>query len=274
MIERTHHDLPHPYRCAEAAIEEAVEWGAELLVIKGDAAQHETASDFAELGRLVDSFPELPMLLIPGNHDVDGRGGPNDTIPLTVGDRALPYTRGVDHHHLPGLTVLVADTAIPGRGRGTVERTAPQLVEHAAASEQPVFIGLHHQLHPHRVPRHWPIGIAADESRRFLDRIDEVTSGAVVSCGHSHRNRARTHRQVLVTEVGSTKDWPGVWAGYAVHEGGIRQVVRRVARHDAICWTEFSRDAVNGLWGLWAPGPLDQRCISHRWPIDARPGRP
>ncbi len=265
MIEKAHYEAPHPYRCASAAIEEATTWGAELLVIKGDAAQHESAADFNQLGQLVDEHRRLPMLLIPGNHDVDGRGGDTDSIPLAVGQRELPFTRGVDRFDLPGVRVIVADTSIPNRGRGDLDRNAPIIIEEAARSDRPVFIGLHHQLQAHRIPRHWPIGIAADESDRFLDALGGLEQPVIVSSGHTHRNRARTRADVLVTEVGSTKDWPGVWAGYAVHEGGIRQVVRRIARPDAIAWTEYSRGALNGLWAMWSPGALAQRCISHRW---------
>ena len=48
--------------------------------------------------------------------------------------------------------------------------------------------------------------------------------------------------------------FPGTWAGYAVHEGGIRQVVRRVAAPDAIAWTDRTRHGLGGMWGLIAPG--------------------
>jgi hypothetical protein len=71
---------------------------------------------------------------------------------------------------------------------------------------------------------------------------------------------------VLVTEVGSVKDHPGTWAGYVVHEGGIRQVVRRVMAPDVLGWTEATKRALFGVWGRWSPGSLDDRCISHPWP--------
>ncbi len=263
MIDRSDHQIPHPYRCASAAIDEAVAWGAELLVIKGDAAHHESASDFDQVGRLVDEHPELPMLLIPGNHDVDGEA--DGTIPLTVGERALPYTRKVDRFDLPGARVVVADTTIPGRGRGTLARTEPAILDEASSADRPLFLAIHHQLQPARLPRHWPAGISAPRSTALLDRLDATAVPVAVSSGHTHRNRSRLHGDVIVTEVASTKDWPGVWAGYAVHEGGIRQVIRRTMRSDAITWTEYSRGALNGLWAKWAPGPMDQRCLSHPW---------
>ncbi len=259
------HEVPHPFRCALAAIEDAVAWGAELLIIKGDAVQHEYDSHFDQLADLVDRFPGLPMLLIPGNHEVDDRGG---TIPLSIGTRNLAYTRKVDHLDLPGIRILVGDTSVPGSGRGSLDRISGALIDEANTSDRPVFVGIHHQLQPKRLPRHWPMGIAAPQSTAFLDELDGLPQPVTVSSGHTHRNRSRFHGDVLVTEVASTKDWPGVWAGYAVHDGGVRQVIRRSSHPDAISWTEYSRRAVGGLWGKWSPGPLDERCLSNLWTRD------
>lgn len=263
MTDKSDFEVPHPYRCASAAVAEAVEWGAELLMIKGDAAQHECDADFAQVAKLVDQFPDLPMLLIPGNHDVDGES--TGTIPLTIGRRLLPYTRKVDRVDLPGARILAADTSLPGRGRGTLARTRASILDEAASSDRPIFLGVHHQLQPGRIPRYWPAGISAPESTDFLDELDRLDIPVIVSSGHTHRNRSRMHRRVLMTEVASTKDWPGVWAGYAVHEGGIRQVIRRIMQPEAIVWTEYSRGALNGLWSMWSPGPIEQRCLSHPW---------
>ncbi|MEM7322750.1 MAG: metallophosphoesterase [Actinomycetota bacterium] len=262
MTDQSGHPVPYPYRCAVAAIDEAAAWGAELLVIKGDAAQHETDADFAEVGRLVDAYPDLPMLLIPGNHDVDGRGG---TIPPTVGHRALPFVRGVDSVDLPGVRVTVADTTIARRGRGSLVRTETALLDSVADAPGPSFVGLHHQLQATRIPLYWPVGIGSVESVALLGRLSRLDRSVMISSGHTHRNRMRIRDGVLISEVASTKDWPCVWAGYAVHEGGIRQVVRRVAAPAAIAWAEYSRQALNGLWGMWSPGKPNQRCFSHSW---------
>lgn len=265
MVDRSDHPLPHPYRCAIAAIEEAVAWGAQYLIIKGDAAQHETGRDFEALGRLVDHFADLPMMLLPGNHDVDGRPG---TIPLTVGARELPYVRRAEAVDLPGVRLLGADTTVPGRGHGTLLRCRRPVLELAAEADRPVFLAIHHQLQATRIPRHWPAGIPAPRSTAFLRELDRLQTPVMVSSGHTHRNRARREGDVLVTEVASTKDYPGVWGGYVVHDGGIRQVVRRTVEPGAIAWTEYSRDALRGLWARWSPGRLDERCITATWAGD------
>lgn len=256
---------PHPVRCAAAAIQEAVAWGAELLLIKGDAVQHEDDACFEMLGELVDRFPDLPMMLVPGNHDVDAGA---TVIPTTVGSRKLPYIRSVDYLDLPGARIVMANSTRPSAGSGTLAGTAGTILEVAADTSDPLFLGLHHQLQPGRIPRYWPKGIVAPESTLFLDRLADSTDKAVVSSGHTHRNRARMHRQILLTEVSSTKDWPGTWGAYSIYEGGISQSVRRIGEPSAMVWTEYSQQAVLGLWSKWSPGRMEDRCLSHVWARD------
>ncbi len=263
MRDRSDHADPFPFRCARACLQEATAWGAELLLVKGDAAHHQRTADYEQVGRLLDTFPDLPVLLIPGNHEVDGRT--DDPMPTKVGVRGVPYLRQPTCTDLPGIRVIVADTTVPGRGSGSVDGRVDEIVELASLSSQPFLLGLHHQLQPHRLPDHYPPGVAAPSSIHLLDELAAANPHGLVTSGHTHRNRNRRHGPLMVTEVASTRDWPGVWAGYAVHEHGIRQVVRRAAADDAIGWTEYSRRALLGLWGWWAAGPLEQRCFSHRW---------
>ena len=97
-----------------------------------------------------------------------------------------------------------------------------------------------------------------------------------MSSGHTHRNRIRRHRTAVLTEVGSPKDHPGVWAGYELGSDGVRQTTRRISRSDCISWTERTRAIVGGVWGRWSPGLLQDRCITHEWsrtrPEPAQPG--
>jgi 3',5'-cyclic-AMP phosphodiesterase len=254
---------PHPWRCAVAALDELRSWGAEVVILKGDLAEHRTPSHFAQVGALVDRFADLPLVVLPGNHDVDR--GSDMEVPATLGARQVPYRRGVTVEDLAGIRLLTGDTTIPNQGHGTLEPVADALVAAAAEAPGPVLVALHHHLQRRNVPTHWPAGVSARQGRPFLDRLARANPDAVVTSGHTHRNRVRAHGPVLVTEVASTKDWPGVWAGYSVHEGGIRQVVRRIQAPDAIVWTEYTRRAVLGLWSRWSPGRLEDRCFTRAW---------
>lgn len=261
-------DQPHPWRCAHSALVDAENWGADFVVVKGDAVHHETPEAFEQLGRLVDLFPNIPMMLMPGNHDVDGNGRADacgQVIPTCVGGRNLPFVRSSESVDLPGVRLIGADTTVPGRGPGSLRRVADEIFDRACGSDRPVLVATHHQLQPGRMVRHWPPGIAAPDSTRLLDRLAQLPLPVIATSGHTHRNRARHHDSILLTEVASTKDWPGVWAGYKVFEGGIIQTVRRVSSPSAMAWTEYSRHALGGVWGLWAPGPMNERCLHHSW---------
>jgi hypothetical protein len=173
-------------------------------------------------------------------------------------------TNGVRVVDLEGVRLLLIDTSWDGHHRGRLDH-ATAVVDDLAAGHR-VLVAQHHYPQPGPVPHFWPPGVPWREAHRFLDALDQAAPGSLVTTGHSHRHRRRTHQSVTVTEIGSPRDYPGTWAGYVVHEGGIRQVVRRVDRTDCIRWTEYTRWAALGLWGHWSPGRLDERCFTLTWP--------
>lgn len=263
MIDRSSHADPFALRSASDAILAALAWGAQHLVIKGDAAHHGQLADFDLLGQLVDRHASVPMSLLPGNHDTDGREA---GLPTSVGQRELRYEQHVSHLDVPGLRIVLGNTTITGQGPGTLKDVGEDLLTSASeGTAAGVFLAVHQQLQTNDPNRYWPPGISRAESESFLDRLDRDRPGAVVTSGHTHRNRSRHHGSVLVTEVAATHHWPGVWAGYVVYEGGIRQVVRRIVGSDIIEWHEYSKNAVGSLWGRYAPGRLSQRCLVHPW---------
>lgn len=253
---------PFPLRCARAAIEEATAWGAELLVVKGDMTRESEPVEFHETGRLLATSP-IPVAAILGNHDV--RGG--------VDGRAILAEHGIDvppgawSLDLPGLRIVGGHTPIPTRHRGELTPTQRrELVRLAEEGGGPAFVAIHHQLQLTRWAHYYPPGVPQEESRRFLEELAIACPAAMVASGHTHRNRRHRFGPLTMVEVGSTKDYPGQWAGYAVHEGGIRQVVRRIAAPSVLGWTEPSALALGGVWGRWSVGTLDDRCFTICWP--------
>lgn len=63
----------------------------------------------------------------------------------------------------------------------------------------------------------------------------------------------------------STSHFPGVWAGYTAHEGGLHQTVQRIADPEVLAWSEESRRMFGGVWALWAAGELGDRCFTLDW---------
>jgi predicted phosphodiesterase len=254
---------PHPVRCAEAGIDEALAWGAKMLVVKGDITEKGRPEQWDMAGNLLANLP-VPVKIVPGNHDVYR----NRKIEAADGAKraGLPLIETLEGYDLPGLRLLLVNTCRVGRGLGEFPVPVSTLATLAADAPGPVMFAMHHHLQRHAAPTYWPPGVPGPLANPFLNAVAKANPATMVTSGHTHRNSRRTHRGVVITEVGATKDHPGVWAGYRVYEGEIRQVVRRIARPDVIGWTDYCRMAVGGLWGKWSPGPLDSRSFVHHWP--------
>lgn len=249
-------------RSTRAALAELAAWGAQMIVAKGDLTHHGSADEFALAGRLL-AAPGLPVVATRGNHDV--RSGHVDGRPILAAAGIELAAGGIAVRDVAGLRVVVADVTLPGRHPGSFRGVGPAVLDAVASAPGPALLATHHQLQRLPFPTHWPPGVLGPESGRFLRSLAQANPRMLVTSGHTHRHRARRVGPLLLTEVGSPKDHPGTWAGYVVHEGGIRQVVRRVMAPDVLRWTEDTARALLGIWGRWSPGRLGDRCLTHHW---------
>ncbi|MCU1499728.1 MAG: Calcineurin-like phosphoesterase [Acidimicrobiales bacterium] len=256
--------VPHPRRCAEAAMAEAAAWGAQRIVAKGDLTNHGQVSEWRTYAGLLARCP-VPVDALPGNHDRAFRRATSGLLP-EVAARAfgLSMASPVLVRDLPGVRVVLLDSTTDHYNRGRVAPAAADALDAIAEADPAgsVLVFLHHQLQAHHLSEGWPIGVNHTESLDFLARAGRAHPHVLVSSGHTHRHRRWSHAGVTTTQVGSTKDYPGVWAGYVVTEGGLRQVVRRVGRPDCLAWTDHTRRAALGLWRWVAPGRLSSRCFN------------
>ena len=257
-------DEPFAWRCSVAAVESAREWGATRIVAKGDLVDRASDDEWAQLAELATHASQrgLAIDLLAGNHEV--KSYREVDLDAALARHELDPAESVRAVELDGVRLILIDTAWEDHHRGRLDHAIAAVED--LASGRRILVAQHHFPNPRRFPYFWPPGVPGQESRHFLDTLDRVAPGALVTTGHSHRHRRRRHGSITITEVGSPKDYPGTWAGYAVHEGGIRQVVRRVARPDCIRWTEYTRWAALGLWRHWSPGTLDDRCFTLPWP--------
>lgn len=260
-------EVAHPERCARAAIVDAAAWGATHLVVKGDLTNHGQVSEWRQYRRLVDQAP-FAVDALPGNHDRafgDGSAGLAPEQAAQVFD--LSMAAPVLVRDLDGVRLVLVDSTSGGRHLGRVDTYREQVLDAVAETDRDraVLVMLHHHLQPNLLSEGWPIGVPHRESERFLEALSAAHDKVFVTSGHTHRHRRWAHSGVTATQVGSTKDYPGVWAGYAVHEGGLRQVVRRVSRPDCLRWTDHTRRAAFGSWRWAAPGLLTSRCFNLDW---------
>jgi 3',5'-cyclic-AMP phosphodiesterase len=262
MRERTPTDPPHAYRCAAAALAEATAWGAQYIVVKGDLVERSRPEEWESADRLL-AATGLPTAFVPGNHEVK-HDRPMDA-PSPLPESGVEIVDHVVHHDLPGVRLVLVNCTIDGRGHGAVDHLVDDVTDAAAGTDLPVLVAMHQHPQRFELPWFWPPGIPGREGRRFIDAVGRANPRALVTSGHTHRNRAHRRGPVTHTEVGSTKDFPGVWGGYTVYEGGIAQTVRRTLAPQAMGWTEYTRRAVLGVWGRWSIGSLTDRCLVLNW---------
>lgn len=256
---------PYAIRCLRAATGAAATWGAQLLVVKGDLTQRAQTDELDAALELLAGLP-MPVVVAPGNHEVKRRATDWAAAVRAAGLTAVAATEP-EVVELPGLRVVVGDTTIRHHHNGTLANGRADALVAAATDGDggPTLLCLHHQLEPGRHHTTWPPGIGGPEAVPFLDRLAEAAPRTWVTTGHTHRNRGRSHGPLTVTEVGSTKDFPGTWAGYTVHRTGMRQTSFHVTGEGSDAWLDRTRKAAGRVWGLWSPGRLADRCRTTTW---------
>lgn len=255
-------DRAHPVRCAAAGLDEATCWGAERIVIKGDITHASHAHSWSLAGDVFAGCA-VPVDMIPGNHD---RSLASTVDPYREAERfGATMHRDVSNIDVPGLRIVMVDSTVNSINIGVWRPHRAAMCDAVAEADGPAMIVVHHQPQATPWPMYLPRGIPSIAANPIIRDLRRANPRLIGTSGHTHRNRSRLIAGVRWTEVGSTKDYPGVWAGYVVHERGIRQVVKRIIEPSSIEWTERTRRAVGGAWGAWAPGTLAQRSFSHRW---------
>jgi 3',5'-cyclic AMP phosphodiesterase CpdA len=240
-----------------AAVAEIAAVAPDVVVAKGDL----TSGGIEEEHRaFLDCYGAAfgdRLRAVRGNHDVCGaRTFADDPVQEVV---------------LPGVVVAILDTTIPGKANGTLHPDQLAWLDALGArADRPVLVlGHHHVWNPdtgHRDGTYY--GIEPDASQGLVDVVARRPALVAYAAGHTHRNRVvhvAASGDVPYAEVAATKDFPGAWAEYRVFEGGIIQVLHRIADPAALRWTERTRSMYAGLYAEYAFGELDDRCFAI-WP--------
>ncbi len=250
------------FRTARAAVREALDWGAQLLVVKGDLCDESVDWIWDQAAELLGSLP-VPVVILPGNHDTGALRVVEPEVAAAA--RGLDVRRGVGHLDVPGLRIVTVDSTNPGNGWGSVARHAHDVADLASEVDHGVFLATHHHPQRFRPPLFWPHGIPGPDADDFARTVVSANPAVMASSGHTHRCRRRVVEGLTWTEVAATNHFPGVWAGYTVYDGGLTQAVRRILEPEPMAWIEGTRHVLGGVWALWSTGTLDDRCCSIRW---------
>jgi hypothetical protein len=212
-----------------------------------------------------DSGVEMNAIL--GNHDIRSEECDGAAVLRARGIDVATGTRAID---VPGLRIVMLPSLLDYHLGQWSDADRDELVRIAHESDRPLFVATHHYPQRFNFATEFPPGIPAGNARLLLDALDEAAPGSVIACGHTHRHHRRHYKSLLITEIGSTKDFPGVWAGYRVFEGGIMQTVHQIQEPSARAWLDRTGRVLFGLWRYWSPGLRSHRNWSWEWPTPGR----
>ena len=246
-------DPPYPETMNRAAIAEIEAIDPDAVVVKGDLTTHGSVEEYEQfLSFYAGAFGDR-LHHVRGNHDAyHGEAFAADAT-LEV--------------KLPGATLAILDTAIPGKAMGQVTAAQLEWLDElgARADRLVVVFGHHHVWDPGSRQRPATyFGINCDDSEKLVEVFARRPRLVGYFAGHTHRNRVRrfaaTGERPWV-EVACVKDFPGTWAEYRVFESGILQIHRRISAPEALEWTDRCRAMFAGTYVQYAFGRLEDRCF-------------
>jgi 3',5'-cyclic AMP phosphodiesterase CpdA len=250
-------EMPYPDTMNRAAVQEIAAIQPDIVLAKGDLTTHGTTEELeAFLSCYRPTFGER-LHYVRGNHDASA-----DFTVVAAGPMELT---------LPGVTLAVLDTTIPGQPSGRVEDDQLEWLDElgSRADRLVLVFGHHHPWDPSsRARPETYFGINPSDSEALIQVIARRPALAGYFAGHTHRNRVRRFGpsgDVPFAEVACVKDFPGTWAEYRVFEGGVLQVHRRISTPEALAWSDGTRAMFGGFYAEYAFGQLSDRCFAV-WP--------
>lgn len=248
---------PYPEVMNRAAADEITQIDPAAVIVKGDLTRAGTVEEFVAFDQCwLRRFGDR-LHVVRGNHDAyEGQQ-------VYLGDQWIV---------LDGVIVALMDTVIPEHTTGRLRPEQLQWLDDlAATADRPVLVMGHHQqwipdphdAQPKRSDDYF--GLHPDASDELATVIARRPRIVAYTAGHTHRHRVRTTAGGAPSiEVGCVKDFPGTWAEYRVHEGGILQVVHRMSTPEALAWSERCRHLYADFgvdYATYAMGHLNDRCF-------------
>ncbi len=170
------------------------DFAADFVALTGDIVQDDSAEAYAHCHELVSSLA-LPVLCVPGNHDV--RNLMRDRLP----EPPFAYCDSVEYGNW---LITGIDSCSAGRAGGRIaERELRRMEEAIAASNAGhVMICLHHPP----VPMHsrWLDSVGLDNGDEFLTRAVSAGRVRIAIFGHVHQHYDATHEGIRLVATPST----------------------------------------------------------------------
>ncbi|MEO1201604.1 MAG: metallophosphoesterase, partial [Pseudomonadota bacterium] len=169
-------------------------WKADIVIASGDLVQDDSADAYRRLATELGAL-ELPVLAVPGNHDVPEIM--REVLPAPP--FRLTQTTAIDDWLIAGI-----DTQVVGRASGAVSEAEFERFEAdlAAAEQQHALVFMHHA--PVDVGSLWLDSVGMDQAAAVLDRLTGNAKVRVILFGHVHQAYDAMHGNVRVLGTPST----------------------------------------------------------------------
>ena len=163
----------------------------DLVVMTGDLTDCGLAEEYEQLAELIARYLDMPVYVVPGNHDrrENFREGLGHLPGVRDDAGFVQYV--VDSDAMP-MRLVMLDSVVPGKGYGDLCDARFDFLERALtdAKGKPTSIFLHHSPMASGILHMDEIGLQSH--RRLADVIRRHSHVEAVFCGHSHRCIAGT----------------------------------------------------------------------------------
>jgi Icc protein len=158
----------------------------DLVLITGDLVDKGTSDEYANARRLLERL-DLPLLIVPGNHDHRER------LRAAFADHAYLPAAGplhycVDEHPV---RIVALDSCVPGAHHGHVDDAGLRWLEETLQRDRlkPTILMMHHPPFATGIPYLDRYGCL--ESDRLASVVERFGNVEIVLCGHVHRPMLR-----------------------------------------------------------------------------------
>jgi 3',5'-cyclic AMP phosphodiesterase CpdA len=156
----------------------------DVVLITGDLTECGLEAEYANLTALLARYLDLPVYVVPGNHD--RRGNFRASLAHLPGVTAHPdYVQyAIDSH---AVRLVMLDTVVPGAGHGELRSEQLEWLDQmlAAVPDKPTLIGMHHP--PFNCGIAHMDKIALRNIANFVAVIARHKQVERIVCGHHHR---------------------------------------------------------------------------------------
>lgn len=187
-ISDLHFGPPFVQNVADEVLVRAEKLQPDVVVVSGDFTQRATAEQFEDAAKFVAQLPDVPRVLIPGNHDV-----PLDRPLERLFDPYRNYRQFISQEldsvvRVEGATFVGIDSTNPHRAitNGRISREQLDFTRQAFEQSEPSdyrIVVAHHHFAP---APDYEGGEVMPKAKRALDEFDQLNVELILG-GHLHR---------------------------------------------------------------------------------------